>query len=48
MPDNALNSSALESLLDAGVLGLKVDIMNPMKLWLSFQVLRFFCCLRLT
>lgn len=25
MPDNALNSSALESLLDAGVLGLKVD-----------------------
>jgi len=26
VPDNALNSSALESLLDAGVLGLKVDI----------------------
>lgn len=30
MPDNALNSSALESLLDAGVLGLKVGIMSPM------------------
>ena len=28
MPDNALNSSALSSLLDAGVLGLMVCIMS--------------------